>query len=245
MKRTLFISDLHLAPERPATIGLFLDFLRGPAADAAVLYILGDLFDAWIGDDLETPEIAGIQCALRACADGGTRLWLMHGNRDFLLGERFCAASGCELLDDPARVTLDDGPALLMHGDLLCSDDLAYQQARRTLRDPAFIQDFLSRPIPERLALAADYRRRSGETTAATAADIMDVNQRTVEQTLREQGVRRLIHGHTHRPGHHRFTLDGKPAERWVLPQWSETRGGYLAATADGIAAESYPPAAG
>ena len=241
MRPHLFISDLHLGPGQPETVALFLAFLRGPARGADALYILGDLFDAWIGDDYREAPIPQIQAALRACSDGGTRLLLMHGNRDFLIGEEFAAITGCELLADPSRVELADGPALLMHGDLLCSDDLAYQQARRQLRDPATIRHLLSLPVNERLALAADYRRRSGEATSLAAAEIMDVNQQTLEETMRRHRVTRLIHGHTHRPGHHRFTLDGRPAERWVLPQWEGGRGGYLAATGDGLRAEPFP----
>lgn len=228
MKPVLFISDLHLSPERPETIDLFLRFLQGPAAQAEVLYILGDLFDAWIGDDYRESPIPQIQSALRTLSSQGTRLCLMHGNRDFLIGERFAAASGCELLDDPTLIRLGREPTLLMHGDLLCTDDQAYQQARRQLRNPAFIRELLARPIPERLALAREYRRRSGEATSLAPAEIMDVNQQALEQALRKRGARRLIHGHTHRPGHHRFQLDGEPADRWVLQEWHRHRGGYL-----------------
>jgi UDP-2,3-diacylglucosamine hydrolase len=224
----LFISDLHLSPERPATIGLFLRFLRERAVQADELYILGDLFDAWIGDDHRAAPIPEILAAMRALADAGTRLCFMHGNRDFLIGERFAAESGCELLPDPYRLELAGTPALLMHGDLLCTDDLEYQQARRMLRDPAFIEEMLAQPIEARLALAAEYRRRSGEATSTKAADIMDVNQQSVEACLREAGARLLIHGHTHRPAEHAFALDGAPVRRIVLPDWHEERGGYL-----------------
>ncbi|MCB1761001.1 MAG: UDP-2,3-diacylglucosamine diphosphatase [Gammaproteobacteria bacterium] len=224
----LFISDLHLSPQRPATIALFLRFLRERAAQAEALYILGDLFDAWIGDDYREGPIPEILDALHASSVGGTRLFFMHGNRDFLIGERFAAESGCELLADPYRLELAGQAALLMHGDLLCSDDHDYQQARRKLRDPAFIAQMLAQPIEARLALAADYRRRSGEATSNKAADIMDVNQQTVAGYLRAADARLLIHGHTHRPAAHAFTLDGAPARRIVLPDWQPDLGGYL-----------------
>ena len=241
MEDILFVSDLHLSPDRPETVGLFLAFLQGPAAQAADLYILGDLFDAWIGDDLQTPPIPDIQSALGQRSARGTRIWLMHGNRDFLIGQRFAAASGCRLLDDPTRIDLAGTATLLMHGDLLCSDDRAYQEARRRLRNPAFIRDFLARPIPERLALAREYRQRSGEATSLAPAEIMDVNQETLEQALRDHGARRLIHGHTHRPAEHRFPLDGRPAERWVLPEWHRHQGGYLRCRGGCLTAEPFP----
>lgn len=241
MADTLFVSDLHLSPERPETIRLFLRFLQGPAEDATALYILGDLFDAWIGDDLQQPPIPLIQSSMQQLSAHGTRLLLMHGNRDFLIGERFAEASGCQLLQDPCLIELAGEPTLLMHGDLLCSDDQAYQEARQLLRSPDFIRDFLARPIPQRLALAREYRQRSGEATSLAPAEIMDVNQQTLEQMLRTHGARRLIHGHTHRPGHHRFQLDGKPAERWVLPEWHEDGGGYLRCNGEQLSAERFP----
>ncbi|MEW7978202.1 MAG: UDP-2,3-diacylglucosamine diphosphatase [Candidatus Sedimenticola endophacoides] len=241
MADTLLISDLHLSGERPATVALFLRFLEERARGAGALYILGDLFDAWIGDDATPPPIPGILRALRRLNDTGTPIFLQHGNRDFLLGDAFARATGCTLLDDPARIELGATPTLLMHGDLLCTDDHAYQQTRKFLRSTGFISDLLSKTIEQRLELAAEYRRRSGETTAALEAQVMDVNQQTVERYMREAGVRQLIHGHTHRPGVHRFILDGKPAVRRVLAQWSENHGQYLRINHQKTISETFP----
>jgi len=237
MADTLLISDLHLSQERPATVGLFLRFLREQAATAGALYILGDLFDAWIGDDNDSPALAQIIQSMRHLSASGCQLLVMHGNRDFLIGERFADETGCVLLPDPHIATLGGIRTLLMHGDLLCSDDLEYQEARKLLRSPAFIQDFLSRPIEQRIQLAAEYRKRSGEVVSLKPADIMDVNQDTVERYMREHGVHRLVHGHTHRPALHQFELDGEPAERFVLQDWHEHEGACLRIAEDGQAA--------
>ncbi|MEW8015375.1 MAG: UDP-2,3-diacylglucosamine diphosphatase [Candidatus Sedimenticola endophacoides] len=241
MADTLLISDLHLSGERPATVALFLRFLEERARGAGALYILGDLFDAWIGDDATPPPIPGILRALRRLNDTCTPIFLQHGNRDFLLGDAFARATGCTLLDDPARIELGATPTLLMHGDLLCTDDHAYQQTRKFLRSTEFISDLLSKTIEQRLELAAEYRRRSGEATAALETQVMDVNQQTVERYMREAGVRQLIHGHTHRPGVHRFILDGKPAVRRVLAQWSENHGQYLRINHQKTISETFP----
>ncbi|MGE5154065.1 MAG: UDP-2,3-diacylglucosamine diphosphatase, partial [Bdellovibrio bacteriovorus] len=184
-EETLFVSDLHLAPERPATIRLFLDFLRGRARQARRLYILGDLFDAWVGDDDDTPPYPEIRAALRDLTASGTACAIMHGNRDFLLGRAFCRDTGCGLLRDPTRITLDRESVLLMHGDLLCTDDVAYQRFRRRIRNPLVKRLFLWRPLGHRRAVAADYRRRSGAATAEKATEIMDVNPGTVERYMR------------------------------------------------------------
>lgn len=228
MSEALIISDLHLSQQRPDTVALFLRFLQEQASGSSELYILGDLFDAWIGDDNALPPAPGIIEALRHLTDGGCKLLVMHGNRDFLLGSDFARATGCRLLPDPFVVDLGGQPTLLMHGDLLCSDDQEYQQARKLLRSPEFIRDFVSRPLEERVQLAAEYRRRSGEATSLKSADIMDVNQQTVENYLRKHQVNRLIHGHTHRPALHDFQLDGKPAQRYVLEDWHEQAASYL-----------------
>ena len=235
MADTLLISDLHLSPQRPGGVRLFLRFLEQQAPGCARLYILGDLFDAWIGDDYQASPIPEILAAIRALVEHGTPVSLMHGNRDFLIGEGFVAATGCTLIDDPATATLGNVPTLLMHGDLLCSDDSDYQQARRFLRDPAFISELLSKPVAERLAIAAEYRKRSGEAMSLKAADIMDVNQQTVEQFMREYRVSRLIHGHTHRPGVHRFQLDSVEATRYVLGEWDASQGSYLRVGEQGV----------
>jgi UDP-2,3-diacylglucosamine hydrolase len=228
MTASLFISDLHLAPERPATVALFLDFLGRQAREAEALYILGDLFDAWIGDDDDEPPYPAIRAALRDLTTSGTRCAILPGNRDFLLGRRFLADTGCELLADPTRIDLYGTPTLLMHGDLLCTDDRAYQRFRRVIRNPIVKRLFLWRGLERRRALAQDYRRRSMAAIAGKSLTIMDVNPDAVLEALRRQGASRLIHGHTHRPGDHALSLDGQPAQRLVLAEWREDQGEAL-----------------
>ncbi|WP_435684437.1 UDP-2,3-diacylglucosamine diphosphatase [Sedimenticola selenatireducens] len=240
MSDTLIISDLHLSQHRPDTVALFLHFLRERACGAGELYILGDLFDAWIGDDNILPPVPEVVQALHQLTDGGCKLSVMHGNRDFLLGSDFARATGGKLLPDPFVADLGGETTLLMHGDLLCTDDLEYQQARKLLRSPEFIRDFVSRTIEERVQLAAEYRRRSGEVVSLKSADIMDVNQQTVERYMREYQVRRLIHGHTHRPALHEFQLDGTPAQRYVLEDWHEQTGSYLRVDNQSIRQETF-----
>ena len=238
MTETLFISDLHLSGERPETVQRFLRFLQQRAPQADQLYILGDLFDAWIGDDLDLPPIPQIKQALQRLTGNGVPVSLMHGNRDFLIGERFCQETGAELLPDPTLIDLEGIPTLLMHGDLLCSDDLAYQAFRRQIREPAFIQAFLQQSIPDRLKTAAEYRTRSGEANSLKAEAIMDVNQQTVEDFMRDHDARRLIHGHTHRPDVHSFTLDGAEARRYVLADWDDDRAALLRISPEGWQSE-------
>jgi UDP-2,3-diacylglucosamine hydrolase len=226
---TLFISDLHLTPERPGAVALFLRFLRERAPAAERLYILGDLFDVWIGDDDDThpyPEILG---ALRTLCNGGTALYFMRGNRDFLVGRAFARATGCLLLKEPTRIELQGTPTLLMHGDLLCTDDRAYQRFRRKARNPLVMRLFLWKGLEKRRAMAMAYRRQSGAAKALKAESIMDTNQTAVERYLRKWGATQLIHGHTHRPADHHFELDGRPARRLVLAEWEEDRGEALA----------------
>lgn len=220
---TLFISDLHLSAERPAINALFLEFLEKRAAQSEALYILGDLFEYWIGDEaVAQAEYAAIVAGLAELSAGGVAVYLMHGNRDFLLGAEFCRATGAHLLNDPSIVDLYGTPTLLMHGDLLCTDDIEYQQVRKTLRAPAFIADFLSKPIALREQVVRGYREQSKVVTAQKASDIMDVNEQTVRETLQRHGVRDLIHGHTHRPAEHRFEVGDTPARRVVLGDWYE-----------------------
>jgi len=186
--------------------------------------VLGDLFEYWIGDeDLETPFNALIAGFLRRLADSGTRVRLMHGNRDFLLAQAFCEASGAQLLADP---TVIDG-TLLMHGDTLCTDDHDYQAWRHTARSAEWQRAFLAKPLGERRATVQGLRDKSKEVIQAKPAEIMDVNDAAVREAFRRHGVTRLIHGHTHRPGLHRLEVDGRRCERWVLPDWYG-RGGYL-----------------
>jgi UDP-2,3-diacylglucosamine hydrolase len=243
MPETLFISDLHLAPERPATVELFLDFLGGRARGAQALYILGDLFDAWIGDDDDQPPYPEIAAALRGLTESGTRCFLMHGNRDFLIGRAFARETGCSLLKDPTLLRLAGRPTLLMHGDLLCTDDVPYQKFRRRIRNPLVQRLFLWRSLAKRRAIAADYRRKSGAATAEKTQDIMDVSQRTVEEYMRRYGARRLIHGHTHRPADHAFRLDGRDVTRMVLAEWHPDGGEVLVISEQETRREAVIPA--
>jgi UDP-2,3-diacylglucosamine hydrolase len=225
---TLLISDLHLTEERPEANERFIALLedKGRAADA--LYILGDFFEYWIGDDdLGAPFNAVVAALLKDLTRRGVPVYLMHGNRDFLIGERFCAATGASLLQDPTVVKLGDEKTLLVHGDTLCTDDVEYQAWRRKARDPAFQAAFLAKPLAERRKAVGQMREKSKQVVQEKTAEIMDVNDDAVRQALRAHGVRRLIHGHTHRPGRHTLEVDGQRCERWVLPDWYG-RGGYL-----------------
>ena len=241
MATTLFISDLHLDPARPAITALFLRFLAGPARQAEALYILGDLFEAWVGDDDDQPEYGRVTEALRAVADRGVSIGVMHGNRDFLMGENFSARTGCRLLTDPTVIDLGGVPTLLLHGDTLCTDDTQYQSLRATVRDPRWQRAFLARPLEERRRLAADLRETSREHTARKDEAIMDVNARAVTRAFREHGVQRMIHGHTHRPGVHTLTVDGVRVERIVLGDWYE-QGSVLWCTPQGVKLTTLDP---
>ena len=241
MQTTLFISDLHLDTRRPAVTDLFLDFLAGlEPARCAGLYVLGDLFEAWIGDDNDDAHDLRVIASLRDTTARGIPVRVMHGNRDFLLGEGFAHATGCTLLADPTVIELDGEPTLLMHGDTLCTDDTEYQQFRALVRNPAWQQQFLAKPIAERRAIAANLRETSRQRTGEKAAYIMDVNPQAVEATLRAHGVRRLIHGHTHRPAVHDLSIDGEPAQRIVLGDWYE-QGSVLRCDAGGLRLETLP----
>lgn len=234
MSDTLFIADLHLCPSRPRIVRLFERFLREVVPDARGLYILGDLFEYWAGDDdLTDPFNAAIAGHLREVTAQGTPVYLMHGNRDFLLGAAFLEATGATLLPDPSRIALHGTPTLLMHGDTLCTDDTDYQRFRAMVRDPAWQAAFLARPLAARKAEIEALRRRSETEKAAKPPEIMDVNAGAVTAALRAHGVTRLIHGHTHRPGHHSHSVDGMLCERWVLPEWYE-QGGFLRCSAGG-----------
>jgi UDP-2,3-diacylglucosamine hydrolase len=219
----LFISDLHLDAGDTRSVRRFTDFIERDAQSAEQLYILGDLFEAWIGDDDDDPRLAPIVAALARLTRSGVACAVMHGNRDFLLGGRFCAETGCTLLGDYARVDMFGRPLLLTHGDLLCTDDTRYLTLRVELRNPAWQHDFLAKSLAERRKIAADLRQMSATEIAAKSDDIMDVNQSTVERTMREHGVSLLLHGHTHRPAIHDFVLDGRPGQRIVLGAWHET----------------------
>jgi UDP-2,3-diacylglucosamine hydrolase len=230
----LFVSDLHLCPSRPQINRLFLDFLAGPARETQALYILGDLFEYWAGDDdLDDPFNAGICAGLRDLSDAGTPVFFMAGNRDFLAGDAFARASGLTLLPEPAVVTLGGTPTLLMHGDTLCTDDAAYQAFREEVRSMEWRQAFLALPLDRRKAQIETLRRESEAQKRIKPMDIMDVNADAVLRALTFHRCARLIHGHTHRPARHELAIDGRSCERWVLPDWYET-GGYLACDESG-----------
>ena len=225
---TLFISDLHLTEERPEANERFISLLEEEARRAEALYILGDFFEYWIGDDdLGEPFNAVIAGLLKDLTRRGVAVYLMHGNRDFLIGERFCAATGAKLLADPTVTEINGVKTLLVHGDTLCTDDVEYQAWRRKARDPAFQAEFLAKPLDERRKAVHQMREKSRQVVQEKTAEIMDVNDDAVREAMRAHGVRRLIHGHTHRPGRHRVDLGGERGERWVLPDWYG-RGGYL-----------------
>lgn len=234
MAHTLFISDLHLAAERPETTRCFFDFLERTAPGADALCILGDLFEYWIGDDdLDDPFNADVAAALRRVTTAGLPVRLMHGNRDFVLGDAFCAATGASPLPDPSTIPLYGTPTLLLHGDTLCTDDVAYQRWRVQSRDPAWQQSQLAQPLAARRALAGRIRAQSIATTANLPANIVDASGDAIEAALLRHACTRMIHGHTHRPARHLHRVDGRTCERWVLPAWDE-RGGYLRVDADG-----------
>jgi UDP-2,3-diacylglucosamine hydrolase len=220
--QTLFVSDLHLDAQHPEIARQFLQFLEGEAREAAALYILGDLFEVWIGDDDPEPEKQRVIAALKALTASGVPCYVMHGNRDFLLGERFCTESGCRLLEDPTIISLHGERVLTMHGDALCTDDHSYQKLRAMVRDPGWQEMFLALSHEQRLMLAEQARAGSKAHIAQAMSAIMDVNPQAVLAAMRAAGVKLLLHGHTHRPDVHRFDLDGSPAARIVLGDWHE-----------------------
>lgn len=242
-------ADMHLRPDTPATNEAFLAFVAAAADQADALLLPGDIFDAWIGDDVIEQPPAWLAGVVGALADAGSRiaLWLGHGNRDFLMGERLAGAVGAGLLPAQAVIVTDCGRFLLSHGDELCTDDVAYQQMRATMRNPAWQAGVLARPLAERMQLAASLREQSEHGKAGKSMAIMDVNQQAVEAALAEAGVTRMIHGHTHRPGHHRFFAGDTVMERWVLPDWDfeaqPSRGGWLSLERDGPALNDIEPA--
>ncbi len=219
---TLFISDLHLDIRRPDKVALFGRLLDGPARAAQALYILGDLFEVWLGDDDESDPIPAILAAMSRLTAAGVPLYVMHGNRDFLLGERFAAITGAELLPDPCVIPLYGVPALLMHGDTLCTKDVEYQKFRQQVRNPHWQQAFLQKPLPERRAIGARLRNDSQLAMADKAPEITDVDAEAVITAFTRHRVPLLIHGHTHRPGRHSYRVDGQAVERIVLGDWYE-----------------------
>lgn len=242
---TLFISDLHLDASRPAITDLFLAFLRSEALAADALYILGDLFEAWIGDDTPSPAADAVAAALKEVSDAGVPVYFIRGNRDFLLGEQYAARAGMRILTDPSVIDLYGTPVLLQHGDLLCTDDLPYQQFRAQTRDPAFQAQFLAQPLAARIAFAQKARdasqSRQSEMKQGDRAQfetVTDVAPAEVEATFVRYGVDTMIHGHTHRPAVHSLMAGGQARTRIVLGDWYE-QGSVLRVTADGMSLQA------
>jgi len=233
--RTFFVADLHLTDKRPVSTGRFFRFLQEEAAGADALYILGDLFEAWVGDDHDEQVAHHTARRLRSLVDAGTAVYFMHGNRDFMLAARYATRSGMTLLADPARIDLYGVPTLLMHGDTLCTDDTTYQTFRRRVRHPLTLALLRRLPLALRRRLAHQARAGSESAKAGKLAAIMDVNSDTVVRVLREHQVCRLIHGHTHRPAQHVHAVDDHDCERWVLPDWYACWG-YVVCDAAGCA---------
>jgi len=224
----LFVSDLHLDEGAPEAIEQFLDFLKTHAADAEALYILGDLFESWVGDDDPDPAKARVCDGLRELTSTGVGCFVLHGNRDFLIGRDFCRRTGGRLLADPVVADLDGERVLLTHGDALCTDDHSYQELRSTVRTPDWQRRFLSLPLADRELLANQARAGSKDHIARATPNIMDVNEDAVSTAYRATRVRRIIHGHTHRPGIHETQIEGESAQRLVLGAWYE-QGSYIA----------------
>lgn len=226
---TWIISDLHLSAQRPAVTQAFLHWLETEVIRAEALYILGDFFEVWVGDDVlddaqHGAEFQPVVDALRKLSDCGVKLSFMHGNRDFLIGEHFAKLSGLQLLKDPTLIHMGKHRILLSHGDALCTDDIAYQQFRSQVRDPQWQQHFLSQQLAARMAFAEQARNQSTQNKAMKTIDIMDVNLSAVEQLIRDYDYPEvLLHGHTHRPDVHTLAVDGYTCERWVLGDWHHT----------------------
>ncbi|MDX3930997.1 MAG: UDP-2,3-diacylglucosamine diphosphatase [Stenotrophomonas sp.] len=242
---TLFISDLHLDASRPAITDLFLAFLRSEALEADALYILGDLFEAWIGDDTPSAAADAVAAALKEVSDAGVPVYFIRGNRDFLLGEQYAARAGMRILPDPCVIDLYGTPVLLQHGDLLCTDDLPYQQFRAQTRDPAFQAQFLAQPLAARIAFAQKARdasqSRQSEMKQGDRAQfetVTDVAPAEVDATFIRFGVDTMIHGHTHRPAVHSLMAGGQARTRIVLGDWYE-QGSVLRVTSDGMSLQA------
>jgi len=223
---TLFISDLHLDEERPDIVSLFLKFLSERAPQADRLYILGDLFEAWVGDDDDVAIVQTIKNSLKQLSSQ-IPVFVMHGNRDFLIGDLFAKETGCQLLPETQVIDLYGEATLLMHGDTLCTDDVAYLKMRQTLRNPLWQKDFLSKSLDERRMMARQLRMQSQAATQAKAEDIMDVNAQAVKHAFKAHNVQKIIHGHTHRPNIHALEFEEQSCQRLVLGDWY-TKGSVL-----------------
>jgi len=232
-----FVSDLHLRTERPDLTERFAGFLADTtSAGVEALFILGDLFEYWIGDDdLADPFNAQVCKLLRNLADNSTRIFFIAGNRDFLIGETFASAAGITLLGETEKVGAGGTASLLMHGDTVCTDDIPYQEFRQMVRTKEWQTSFLARPLPERRAEVASLRRRSAAAMLDKTASIMDANPAAIRMALTAHGCTRLIHGHTHRPGHEHVQLASGDAEHWVLSDWDTGRGDALEIGATGV----------
>jgi UDP-2,3-diacylglucosamine hydrolase len=220
MPGTLFVSDLHLDRSRPQITRLFLDVLDTLGRVADAVYILGDMFEFWLGDDDDNPAGHAVMEGLGGCVASGTPVHLLHGNRDFLIGEHFLARTGCRLLGDPVRIDLYGSPVLLMHGDILCTADVEYQAFRSEVREPCWQQAFLQKSLQARRETAQALRMKSSASYGKQSDAMRDVSPETVIRYMSDYGVQHLIHGHTHRPGIHEFEIAGKPARRMVLGDW-------------------------
>jgi UDP-2,3-diacylglucosamine hydrolase len=229
----LFIADLHLDGTRPRLIELFIQFLRDRARHAAALYILGDLYEYWIGDDAPAAALRPTMAALAELHRSGVAVFFLHGNRDFLIDRGFARETGCQLLPEAVVIDLFGQPTLIMHGDTLCTDDQAYQAFRARIRNPVVRRILLSLSVRMRQRIARGLRDQSRRAIGDKTPEIMDVNPQAVEAAMRKHGVRRLIHGHTHRPAVHEFEIDGAPATRIVLGDWYE-QGSVLCCTRRG-----------
>jgi UDP-2,3-diacylglucosamine hydrolase len=236
----LFISDLHLEPARPDVAQAFFRFMEQQAPHATALYILGDFFEVWVGDDIQNTFINKVKDALRNLTQQGIPVYLMHGNRDFLIGQQFAEETGCQMLADPTLVDMFGHKTLLMHGDTLCTRDTDYLTFRNMVRSPLWQADFLAKPVEERAAIADNIRDISKEKTGQKQYEIMDVTLSEVEKVMTEQGVQLLIHGHTHRPAIHQLQINGKTAERVVLGDW-HSAGWKITFTEDGYKLEDFP----
>ena len=217
---TLFVSDLHLEAERPDIGDQFIKFLQTDAMEADDLYILGDLFEAWIGDDDPNAHYAKIKIAIRKVVDKGVPVYFMHGNRDFMIGRQFANETGVKILEDPYPITMYGQKALLSHGDAMCTDDVQYQRVRVMTRNPDWQASMLAKPLKERLNIAEEARRQSLEQTLNLSMSIMDVNPDEIKRVIAAHGVDVLLHGHTHRPGIHTVDLGNRKAKRIVLGDW-------------------------
>ena len=236
---TQFISDLHLEDSRPESTELLLRLLAGPARDAEAFYVLGDLFEYWIGDDAMSATADKVASAFKELSSAGVPCYFQHGNRDFLLGQDFASKSGLTLLPETIVLDLYGTPTLLLHGDQLCTDDVEYQAFRSQVRNPDWQTAFLARSIEERLQVAQQARDASQKHTAQASMEIMDVNEAAVLETFNEHGVHQMIHGHTHRPAFHDHALeDGSSASRIVLADWYQD-GSVLLVSPDGVAVET------